>query len=105
MKFFRIYGVGNTINNAFNNAVLREKDIHTDLSNYLTKNKYNVHSIINKKKSSSELEYLILMYSLSINFKENRDLTHCEEQHYNEFYNLYDNHNQIHNIITISLTV
>lgn len=98
MKFFRIFGIGKNIEEAFQDALEREKENHEDLSLYLKENNYLVHKIENKKKSASELEYLILMHSLANKFKEIRDLTSSEKKYLDEFRELYSNYRHIDHV-------
>jgi hypothetical protein len=90
MPFFRTFGLGSNINDAFMHAKIREGTIHPDLSERLDCMRFLE---IEKKEpiDGFELELRVFITQHALTWGEKRDLTQSEEKTKNWFLEHYKN--------------
>ena len=87
-NYFRTYGCGKSLEEAYQNAIQLERNNHLDLSDSL----YKITPIEIKKPNgmdAGEFEVKIFMANHALNCESMRDLTSCENNAKNWFLKLY----------------
>ena len=88
MKFFRSFGQGTSLREAFSQSSVYEDSYHKDLAKKF-KNLIPINIELPDKITASELERRIIVADLANKTKDKRDLTNYEEKTKRWFYNIY----------------